>query len=126
MISSICRRRTSRETVAATDGSICSMTRSRSEAGITGWGVEGSSRLGADVGKLGADAGKLGVNEDKLCVNEGRRSGGSSGRLPNFFIARAAASAVLSARRRHQRSPSQSGRGNAGVLIRALELEFRD
>ena len=70
MISSICRRRTSRETVAATDGSICSITRSRSEAGITSRSVGASSRLGVNVGK------GVGVP--------------SRSRLPNVFIARAA------------------------------------
>src|SRR4051794_38364468 len=107
MISSICRRRTSRETVAATDGSICSIIRSRSEADITGWWSAGSSRLGVDAGKLGVDAGKLGVDAGKVTIdaaklggNEGKRVGVSSSRLPNFFITLAASATVPSARRR--------------------------
>src|SRR5215475_4583633 len=101
MISSICRRRTSRETVAATDGSIFSITRSRSEAGIIGWWIAGSSRLGVDTtgtlgacdGALGADPPTLGVARGKLVADAGKpvanegRAGASSSRLPNFFIA---------------------------------------
>src|SRR5215470_17486337 len=101
MISSICRRRTSRETVAATDGSIFSITRSRSEAGMIAWWIAGSSRLGVEMGTFGvgdgargADAATLGVGRGKLVAdagkpvaNEGERAGASSSRLPNFFIA---------------------------------------
>src|SRR5262245_18832429 len=120
MISSICRRRTSRETVAASDGSICSTTRWRSEADITGcWVVVDSSRLGVIAGELGLDAGKPGVNA-------GKQVAVGSSRVPNFLITRAASGAFPSARCQHQRSPVQLGRGAVAVLIRALEPEFRD
>jgi hypothetical protein len=77
------------------------MTRSRSEAGITGRTVEGSSRLGGDAGKLGTDggelAGELAADSDKgagvpsLGVNVGKRTGvPSRSSLPNFFITQAA------------------------------------
>jgi hypothetical protein len=75
MISSICRRSTSRETVAAADGSICSITRSRSEAHITGWWIKGSPRFGGDAGEAGVgtalDAGKLGGDADELGADAG-------------------------------------------------------
>src|SRR6185437_13275728 len=101
MISSICRRRTSRETVAATDGSICSITRSRNEAWIIGWWIGGSSRHGTDTGTFGVSDGALGADADTLGVgrgkpvedagepvtNEATRVGASSSRLPSFFIA---------------------------------------
>ncbi|WP_456756611.1 hypothetical protein [Bradyrhizobium sp. USDA 4461] len=115
MISSICRRSTSRGTVVATDGSICSMTRSRSEADITGWWVAGSSRLGGGANRLGADdatlvsaggkgggAGRtVGAAAGASGTAAGIRIGISSARRPNFFIARATSSSRLfSCRRR--------------------------
>jgi len=108
------------------------LTRSRSEAGITGCSVEGSSRLGVVAGKR-VGVRSLGVNADKgtgvpsLGVNAGKRVGmPSRSRVPNFFVTRATSSTIPSARRRRQRSPAQLGRGDVAVLVRAVVLEFRD